>query len=201
MSRYTPWKFWCRTSPPPPLCVGRCRTEIWVSEKVSRYTGVGRSYSCGCRATLCKTKVAILIPSILMPFWVLLKRHPSGHQNKQVPKCLTWDIAVRPFYANQNSELSFAKNLALYRIGKQPLKQNRAKIHRKYRNPIFLFFAYFLPILRGCCVFLSCRGSSLSQTEFPYYSREKRPELRRKRDLDEPHPNRYGPSSSLSNSI
>ena len=26
--------------PPPPPCAGRCRTEIWVSEKVSRYTGV-----------------------------------------------------------------------------------------------------------------------------------------------------------------
>ena len=26
----------------PPPCAGRCRTEIWVSEKVSRYTGVSQ---------------------------------------------------------------------------------------------------------------------------------------------------------------
>ena len=28
--------------PPPPPCAGRCRTEIWLSEKVSRYTGVSQ---------------------------------------------------------------------------------------------------------------------------------------------------------------
>ena len=26
----------------PPPCAGRCRTEIWLSEKVSRYTGVSQ---------------------------------------------------------------------------------------------------------------------------------------------------------------
>ena len=30
-----------RTFPPPPI-PGRCRTEIWLSEKVSRYTGVSQ---------------------------------------------------------------------------------------------------------------------------------------------------------------
>ena len=34
-----PLKLGCRTSPP---CAGRCRTEIWLSEKVSRYTGVSQ---------------------------------------------------------------------------------------------------------------------------------------------------------------
>ena len=29
-------------SHPPPPCAGRCRTEIWLSEKVSRYTGVSQ---------------------------------------------------------------------------------------------------------------------------------------------------------------
>ena len=57
-----------------------------------------------------------------------------------------------------------AKNLALYRIGKWPHKQNKAKIHQKYQKSYFvsifcIFFAYF----EGCRVFLSCRGSSLSQ--------------------------------------
>ena len=36
-----PLKIWCRTFPPPPI-PGRCRTEIWLSEKVSRYTGVSQ---------------------------------------------------------------------------------------------------------------------------------------------------------------
>ena len=30
------------SAPPLPLCAGRCRTEIWLSEKVSRYTGVSQ---------------------------------------------------------------------------------------------------------------------------------------------------------------
>ena len=29
-------------APSPPPCAGRCRTEIWLSEKVSRYTGVSQ---------------------------------------------------------------------------------------------------------------------------------------------------------------
>ena len=44
---------------------------------------------------------------------------------------------------------------------KRPHKQNRAKIHREYQeNPIF---CVFLADFEGCCVFLSCRGRSLSQ--------------------------------------
>ena len=39
MSRYTPKNFGVAPPPPPP---GRCRTEIWVCEKVSRYTGVSQ---------------------------------------------------------------------------------------------------------------------------------------------------------------
>ena len=41
MLRYTlnPKNF--GVAPPPPPRTGRCRTEIWGSEKVSRYTGVG----------------------------------------------------------------------------------------------------------------------------------------------------------------
>ena len=58
----------------------------------------------------------------------------------------------------------FGKNLAPYRIGKRPHNQNRAKIHQKYRKSYFLsIFDVFLGYFEGCCVFLSCRGSSLSQ--------------------------------------
>ena len=57
-----------------------------------------------------------------------------------------------------------AKNLAPYRIGKRPHKQNRAKIPPKYRKSYFLsIFDVFLGYFEGCCVFLSCRGPSLSQ--------------------------------------
>ena len=58
----------------------------------------------------------------------------------------------------------FAKNLAPYRMGKRPHKQNRAQIHQKYRKSYFLStFDVFLGYFEGCCVFLSCRGPSLSQ--------------------------------------
>ena len=53
-----------------------------------------------------------------------------------------------------------AKNLAPYRIGKRPHKQNREKIHQKYRKSYF--FSIF-DVFQGCYVFLSCRGPSLSQ--------------------------------------
>ena len=45
---------------------------------------------------------------------------------------------------------TFAKNLAPYRIGKRPHKQNRAKIPPKYRKSYFLsiFEMYFWAILR-----------------------------------------------------
>ena len=57
-----------------------------------------------------------------------------------------------------------AKSLAPYRIGKRPHKQNRAKIHLKYRKSYFLsIFNVFLGYFEGCYVFLSCRGPSLSQ--------------------------------------
>ena len=39
VSRYTPKNF--GVAPPPP-CAGRCRTEIWLSEKVLRYTGLSQ---------------------------------------------------------------------------------------------------------------------------------------------------------------
>ena len=29
-------------------------------------------------------------PSVLIPLWVLQKRHPNGYQNKRVPKCLVF---------------------------------------------------------------------------------------------------------------
>ena len=42
-----------------------------------------------------------------------------------------------------------AKNLAPYRIGKRPHKQNRAKIHQKYRKSYFFcIFDFFGAILR-----------------------------------------------------
>ena len=59
-----------------------------------------------------------------------------------------------------------AKNLAPYRIGKRPHKQNRAKIHQKIPKIVYFFsiFDVFLSyFFEGCCVFLSCRGRSLSQ--------------------------------------
>ena len=56
------------------------------------------------------------------------------------------------------------KNLAPYRIGKRPHKQNRGKIHQKYRKSYFFsIFDVFLGYFEGCYVFLSCRGPSLSQ--------------------------------------
>ena len=59
-----------------------------------------------------------------------------------------------------------AKDLAPYRIGKRPDKQNRAKMHQKYRKSYFLSsFDVFLGYFEGCCVFLSCRGPSLSQVQ------------------------------------
>ena len=57
-----------------------------------------------------------------------------------------------------------ATNLAPYRIGKRPHKQNREKIHQKYRTSYFFsIFDVILGYFQGCYVFLSCRGPSLSQ--------------------------------------
>ena len=38
---------------------------------------------------------------------------------------------------NENNEYRLAKNLAPYRIGKRPHKQNRAKIYQNTENRIF----------------------------------------------------------------
>ena len=46
-----------------------------------------------------------------------------------------------------------AKNLAPYRIGKSPHRQNRVKIHQKYRKSYFFcIFDVFWPYFEGCCV-------------------------------------------------
>ena len=113
-----------------------------------------------------------------------VRKHPKIHSKIQIR---TWELRGQnphckdPALTNwsrkpEPSELLFrepkpepepclAKNLAPYRIGKHPHKQNRAKIHQKYRTLYFLsIFDVFLGYFEGCCVFLSCRGPSLSQT-------------------------------------
>ena len=54
---------------------------------------------------------------------------------------------------------------------KTPHKQNRAKISPKYRKSCFLsIFAVFLGYFESCCVFLSCRGPSLSQSRIENFN-------------------------------
>ena len=53
-----------------------------------------------------------------------------------------------------------------YRTEKSSQGQNRGKKNRKYRKWYFLcIFDVFLGYFEGRCVFLSCRGPSLSQWE------------------------------------
>ena len=125
----------------------------------------------------------------VLVFWVrvVVPHLPSFIQESQIVP-LKWQLLSWPFeqilgsaapsfpitLANGARSTSFcsarghtpiAKNLALYRIGKRPLKQNRAKVHQKYRKSYVFSILYFVfsAYLEGCCVFLPCRGSSLSQ--------------------------------------
>ena len=43
-------------------------------------------------------KMPFWYPSILIPLWVLLKRHPNGYQNRRVPKCLVLNLKNLPFW-------------------------------------------------------------------------------------------------------
>ena len=75
----------------------------------------------------------------------------------------TWTVSLQVGEVSPLDEM-IAKNLAPYRIGKRPHKQNRAKIPPKYRKSYsFSIFDVFLGYFEGCCLFLSCRGPSLSQ--------------------------------------
>ena len=96
---------------------------------------------------------------------------PSNHAQNYISEiqsdsliACAQDVSVMGL-TSKNKIHGFGKSLAPYRIRKRPHKQEMGKIHQKYRKSNFLcIFGLFLPYFEGWCVFLSCRGPSVSQT-------------------------------------
>ena len=84
-----------------------------------------------------------------------------------------WRILLGNFLEDFSGYFSCEK-LGPLQNRKRPHKENRAKIPPKYRKSYFLsIFDVFLGYFEGCCVFLSCRGPSLSQY-FSHKNEEKK---------------------------
>ena len=60
------------------------------------------------------------------------------------------------------------KNLAPYRIGKRPHKQNRGKIHQKYRTSYFLVFLMYFWATLKVAVFSYPVGGQVFPKERPF---------------------------------